>query len=72
MELAGFNPNTGTLEASQVVFVVKNLPANTGRRKRREFDPWVGKIPLRRAQQPTLVFLRGGFHGQRSLVDCGP
>ena len=31
--------------ASQVVLVVKNLPANAGRRKRPEFDPWVGKIP---------------------------
>ena len=23
------------------------------------FDPWVGKIPWRRARQPTLVFLPG-------------
>ena len=23
------------------------------------FDPWLGKIPWRRAQQPTLVFLPG-------------
>ena len=27
--------------------------------ERPEFDPWVGKIPWRRAQQPTLVFLPG-------------
>ena len=27
--------------------------------KRLEFDPWVRKIPWRRAQQPTLVFLPG-------------
>ena len=25
--------------------------------KRRRFDPWVGKIPWRRAWQPTSVFL---------------
>ena len=31
------------------------------------FDPWVGKIPWRRAWQPTLVFLTGESHGQRSL-----
>ena len=31
------------------------------------FDPWVGKIPWRRAWQPTPVFLPGEFHGQRSL-----
>ena len=28
-------------------------------------DPWVGKIPWRRAWQPTPVFLLGEFHGQR-------
>ena len=29
------------------------------RHKRCAFDPWVGKIPLERAWQPTLVFLLG-------------
>ena len=32
------------------------------------FDPWVGKIPWRRAWQPTPVFLSGGPHGQRRLA----
>ena len=32
-----------------------------------QFDPWVGKIPGERAWQPTLVFLPGESHGQRSL-----
>ena len=31
-------------------------------------DPWVGKIPLRRAWQPTPVFRPGESHGQRNLV----
>ena len=31
-------------------------------------NPWVGKIPWRRKQQPTPVFLPGKFHGQRSLA----
>ena len=35
-------------------------------------DPWVGKIPLRRKQLPTPVFLPGEFHGQRSLTDYSP
>ena len=35
-------------EASQVVLVVKNLPANAGGMRRR-FDPWVRAIPWRRA-----------------------
>ena len=36
--------------------------------KRCKFDPWIGKIPRRRARQPTLVFLPGESHGQRSLA----
>ena len=31
------------------------------------FDPWVGKIPWRRAWQPPPVFLPGESHGWRSL-----
>ena len=38
------------------------------RHKRCKFNPWVGKIPWRRAWQPTPVFLPGKSHGQRSLV----
>ena len=39
--------------------------------KRLGFSPCVGKIPWRRAWQPTQVFLPGESHGQRSLADCG-
>ena len=39
---------------------------------RRSFDPWVRKIPWRRAWQPTPVFLHGESHGQRSLVGYSP
>ena len=35
---------------------------------RSEFNPSVGKIPSRRAWQPTPVFLLGESQGQRSLV----
>ena len=35
--------------------MVKNLPA----KKTPGFDPWVGKIPWRKAWQPTPVFLSG-------------
>ena len=37
------------------------------RHKKCGFDPWVGKIPWRRARQPTPVFLPGKSHEQRSL-----
>ena len=38
------------------------------RHMRHRFDPWVRKIPCRRAWQSTPVFLPGESHGQRSLV----
>ena len=41
----------------QVALVVKNPPPNAGRHKRHRFDSWVRKIPWRRAQQATPVFL---------------
>ena len=45
----GFSGGTGVKE-----------PVGQGRRhKRFGFDPWVGKIPWRKAQQPTPVFLPG-------------
>ena len=36
--------------------------------RRWEFDLLVGKIPWRRKWQPTLVFLSGEFHQQRTLA----
>ena len=40
--------------------------------RRPGFDPWVGKMPWRRAWQPTPVFLPRESHGQRSLAGCHP
>ena len=40
--------------------------------KRCRFNPWVWKISRRRKWQPTLVFLPGESHGQRSLLGYGP
>ena len=42
------------------------------RLKRCRLDPWVRKIPWRRAWQPTPVFLPGESHGQRSLAGYSP
>ena len=33
---------------------------------------WVGKIPQRRAWQPTPLFLPGESHGQRTLAGYSP
>ena len=54
--------------ASQVVLVVKNLPASAGDIR----DPWVGRISWRWAWQPTPVFLPGESQGQRSLAVYSP
>ena len=48
--------------------VVNNIACQCRRCKRCRFNPWVSKIPWKRAWQPTPVFLPGKFHGQRSLV----
>ena len=54
--------------ASLVAQMVKNLPEC----RRPGFSSWVGKIPWRRAWQPTPAFLHGESHGQRSLVGYSP
>ena len=40
--------------------------------KRCRFNPWVRKIPWRKAYQPTPVFLPGESHAQRSLAGYSP
>ena len=42
------------------------------RPKKQGFDPLVGKIPWRRAPQPTPVFLPGESHQQRGLAGYSP
>jgi len=45
------------------------VPASRCRRpKRLGFDPGVGKLPWRRAWQPSPVSFPGESHGQRSLA----
>ena len=50
-----------------MVLLVKNQPANA-EGMRLWFNPWVGKIPWRRAWHHTLVFLPGESHGQKNLA----
>ena len=52
--------------------VCKEFTCNTGDADRHRFSPWVGRIPWRRAWQPTPVFLPGESHGQRSLQGYSP
>ena len=50
----------------------KEPPCQCKRHKRCGFDPWVGKIPWRRAWQPNPVFLPGESHGERNLAGYDP
>ena len=55
-----------TREAHLILYTKRNL------RLSHRFSPWVRKIPWRRKQQPTLVFLYRKSHGQRSLAGHSP
>ena len=46
----------------------RELAFDTGDIMKHGFDPWVRKIPWRRAWQPIPVFLSGESHGWRSLA----
>ena len=63
-----YNSSEGQ-RAPLVAQTVKNLPAMLG-------DPGLipgsGKIPWRKEQLPSPVFLPGEFHGQRSLAGYSP
>ena len=50
----------------------KELTYQCRRNKRRGFDPWVWKIPWRRAWQLSPIFLPGKSHVWRSLVGYSP
>ena len=57
---------------SQVALVVKKPSANAGDIGNVAFDPWVRKIPCRRAWQPAPVFFLGECHGQGTLAGYSP
>ena len=56
-----------THRESEMVSLVAQQERICLQSRRPGFDPWVGKIPWRRAWQPTPGFLPGESHGQRSL-----
>ena len=57
--------------ASQLVLVIKNLPANAGDiRDMGSIPSW--ESPCRRKWHPTPVFLPGESHGQRSMEGYSP
>ena len=60
----------GSIAASQVALVVKDLPASSGNIKSLEFDPWVGKIPRGGNGNPLQYSCQE--NQQRSLVGYSP
>ena len=58
-----------------MALAVKNLPANAGDIRDGGLTPGeveMGRIPWRRAWEPSPVGLPGESHGQRSLVGYSP
>ena len=62
------NTLTATQQGLPRQFSGKESTCRCRKHRRHGFDSWVGKIPWRRKQQLTSVFLHGKSHGQRSLV----
>ena len=50
----------------------KELACQCRRLNRQMFNPWIGKLPWRRAWQPTPLFLSGESLRQWSLVGYNP
>ena len=52
--------------------MVKNPPAIAGDMRDSGLIPGLRRSPGKQQRQPTLVFLPGESHAQRSLVDYSP
>ena len=52
--------------------MVEDQPANAGDIRDKGLIAGLGRTCLRRTWQPTLVFLPGESHGQRSLAGYSP
>ena len=66
------NPPNRSLGASQVVLVVKNLPANVGDRKDQGLIPGLGRSSGGRHGSPLQYSCLENSHGQRSLAGYSP
>ena len=54
------------------LYLVAEIVKNPPEMWRPGFDPWVAKIPCRRAWQPLGYSCLENCHGQRSLAGCSP
>ena len=67
-----FNVWQNPLQKKKTNTHTKETACQCSRCKRLGFNPWVEKIPWRRIQQPTSVFLPGESRGWRNLVGYSP
>ena len=63
-----FEANSNSTLSRPLGFPDGSMVKSACQYRRCRFDPWVGKILWSRKWQPTLVFLPGKSHWQRSLV----
>ena len=68
IKMCSCNDITTSMMASLVAQTVKN-PLQC---RRPGFNPWIGKIPWRKAWQLSPVFLPGESYGQKSLASPSP
>ena len=71
-EISHANDSIQYFWASQVVLVVKNLPANAEDIRDVGSIPGLGRSPEGGHGNPTPASLPGESHGQRNLVGCSP
>ena len=67
-----FRPHTSTVQGAHSPNNSKIPAIHLMQCRRPRFDPWVGKMPWRRAWQPLQYSCLETPHGQRSLACCGP
>ena len=70
--------NPGLPHCRKILYLPKGFPSDPAGKepacvcRRCRFNPWVKKMPWRRKQQPTPVFLPGKSQEQRSLMGSSP
>ena len=70
--IPGLERSSGEGKVYPVQYSWTSLVAQLAKNPPAMWETWVGKMPWRRAWQPTSVFLPGKFHGHRSLAGCSP
>ena len=68
-EITGLKYGLGLVNGASLVTQMERIHLQC---RKPGFDPWVGKIPWGRKQQPIPVFLPRELHRQKSLAGYSP